>query len=241
MKWSASLLLPLALGWGGEVARVERIMLARAEAAPPPVTYTVAGAFTEGRASWYGDEFAGRPTASGERFDPEALTAAHRTMRLPGWLEVSAPATGRMLVVRVNDRGPFADDRLIDLSQGAARELGLSGDGEARVRIRPVSLTPSEIVAFEADARVRADLRAAAVKPVAMPEAAPRGRLYVQLGTFRGRQRAAFLAEKSGACVVEVDGLHRVRFGPFADQAVANQALRAAHARGYPEARILID
>lgn len=241
MKWSASLLLPLALGWGGEIAHHAPIAAVRASVVLLPVTYRAEGDATEGRASWYGDEFAGRPTANGETFDPEALTAAHRDMKLPGWLEVSAPATGRTLVVRVNDRGPFADGRLIDLSKGAARELGLSGDGDARVRIRRVSLSTNEIAAFEADAKARAAARASAIKPVAMPEASAGGRLYVQLGTFRARHRAAFLADKSGACVAEADGLHRVRFGPFADTQAANQALRATRARGYPEARILID
>lgn len=78
-----------------------------------------------GIASWYGEAFAGRPTASGECFDPGALTAAHRTLPFGTLVEVSAVETGRILVVRINDRWPGRPDRLIDLSHAAARQLGI--------------------------------------------------------------------------------------------------------------------
>lgn len=92
----------------------------------------------EGLASWYGDDFAGRPTSSGEPFDPDLLTAAHRTIPIPSWVEVTSLETGRRVVVRVNDRGPFADPerRIIDLSEEAARRLGILEAGVARVRLR---------------------------------------------------------------------------------------------------------
>ena len=87
-----------------------------------------------GLASWYGDQFNGRPTATGERFDMHALTAAHKTLPLPGLVEVTNLANGRRIVVRVNDRGPFVDNRIIDLSRGSAEALGLlsAGVGEDR-------------------------------------------------------------------------------------------------------------
>ncbi|WP_231736342.1 septal ring lytic transglycosylase RlpA family protein [Sphingopyxis sp. HIX] len=88
-----------------------------------------------GYASWYGEELAGRPTATGEAFDPDAITAAHKTLPLPSYVEVTALDTGRTILVRVNDRGPMANDRLIDLSRGAAQQLGLNG-GLAAVRVR---------------------------------------------------------------------------------------------------------
>ena len=96
------------------------------------------GFVQEGLASWYGDEFAGRRTSSGEPFDPDLLTGAHRTIPLPSWVEVENLENGRRIVVRVNDRGPFADPdrRIIDLSEAAARELRMIGSGIARVRIR---------------------------------------------------------------------------------------------------------
>lgn len=80
-----------------------------------------------GLASWYGAAFHGRRTASGERFDMHAYTAAHPTMPLPSWALVHNPANGRRLVVRVNDRGPFSPGRVIDLSRAAARALGVQG------------------------------------------------------------------------------------------------------------------
>jgi rare lipoprotein A len=92
-----------------------------------------------GLASWYGSE-SGNRTANGERFRPKWLTAAHPTLPLPSYVEVTALDTGRRIVVRVNDRGPFADRRrIIDLSRGAAEALGLHRAGPAPVRVRLVS------------------------------------------------------------------------------------------------------
>ncbi|WP_235211901.1 septal ring lytic transglycosylase RlpA family protein [Sphingopyxis sp. LC81] len=88
-----------------------------------------------GYASWYGEELAGQPTANGETFDPAGISAAHKTLPLPSYVEVTALDTGRTILVRVNDRGPMAGDRLIDLSRGAAEQLGLT-DGVAAVRVR---------------------------------------------------------------------------------------------------------
>lgn len=96
-----------------------------------------------GYASWYGEELAGRPTATGEPFDPDAITAAHKTLPLPSYVEVTALDTGRTILVRVNDRGPMANDRLIDLSRGAAQQLGLDG-GLAAVRVRRTNPPASE-------------------------------------------------------------------------------------------------
>ena len=88
-----------------------------------------------GYASWYGEELAGKPTANGEAFDPAAISAAHKTLPLPSYVEVTALDTGRTILVRVNDRGPMVGDRLIDLSRGAAEQLGLT-DGVTAVRVR---------------------------------------------------------------------------------------------------------
>lgn len=80
-----------------------------------------------GVASWYGKPFHGRPTASGELYDMHAMTAAHKTMPLPSYARVRNPANGREVIVRVNDRGPFKPNRIIDLSFAAARRLGIAG------------------------------------------------------------------------------------------------------------------
>jgi rare lipoprotein A len=95
-----------------------------------------------GYASWYGRE-SGNRTANGERFRPDWITAAHKTLPLPTYVEVTALATGRRIVVRVNDRGPFIPGpRIIDLSRGAAERLGIGTDGHAAVRVHRIE--PSE-------------------------------------------------------------------------------------------------
>jgi rare lipoprotein A len=92
-----------------------------------------------GYASFYGQDLAGRPTANGEVFIPGGITAAHKTLPMPTYVEVTALDTGRTILVRVNDRGPFANDRLIDLSEGAARQLGILDKGVSGVRVRKVN------------------------------------------------------------------------------------------------------
>jgi rare lipoprotein A len=93
-----------------------------------------------GVASWYGSSYHGRLTANGEVYDMYALTAAHPTLQLPSVVEVVNLENGRSLVLRVNDRGPFVDDRLIDLSLAAARALGFERQGLAEVQVRYLGL-----------------------------------------------------------------------------------------------------
>ena len=93
-----------------------------------------------GIASWYGESYHGRQTANGEIYDMYALTAAHPTLQLPSVVEVVNLENGRSLTLRVNDRGPFVDDRLIDLSLAAARELGFERQGLAQVQVRYLGL-----------------------------------------------------------------------------------------------------
>jgi rare lipoprotein A len=94
-----------------------------------------AGAVQEGVASWYGAPYHGRATASGERYDQEGLTAAHRSLPFGTRIRVTNLVNGRSLVLRVNDRGPFKSDRIVDLTRRAARELGFLGAGSAPVRL----------------------------------------------------------------------------------------------------------
>ncbi|MCM8729988.1 septal ring lytic transglycosylase RlpA family protein [Hephaestia sp. GCM10023244] len=90
-----------------------------------------------GYASWYGSE-SGNMTANGEKFRPKGVTAAHPTLPLPTYVEVTSLQTGRTILVRINDRGPFARGRIIDLSKGAAEQLGIRAAGTAPVRVRRV-------------------------------------------------------------------------------------------------------
>jgi len=98
-----------------------------------------------GTASWYGSQFQGQRTASGEAFDQEALTAAHPTLPIPSLVQVTNLENGREVIVRVNDRGPFSGDRLIDLSRGAANVLGFEQAGHARVNVRYLGPAPRRV------------------------------------------------------------------------------------------------
>jgi rare lipoprotein A len=98
----------------------------------------------DGVASWYGSDFHGRSTANGEIFDAEAITAAHPTLPLPSYVRVTNLSNGRSLIVRVNDRGPYAGNRIIDVSKHAAYLLGFTVSGTAWVRVEYVGAAPIE-------------------------------------------------------------------------------------------------
>jgi rare lipoprotein A len=89
----------------------------------------------EGVASWYGNEFHSKATANGERYNQYAMTAAHRTLPLPSMVKVTNLENGEEIIVKVNDRGPFAKERIIDLSKKAAQKLGMIGKGTANVKV----------------------------------------------------------------------------------------------------------
>ena len=102
---------------------------------PPVEAEPAARSIGSGMASYYGRRFHGRPTASGERFDMNAMTAAHRTLPFGSLVEVTNPRNGKKVTVRINDRGPFHGNRVIDVSRAAARELGLIGPGRGSVEL----------------------------------------------------------------------------------------------------------
>jgi rare lipoprotein A len=126
----------------------------------------------EGQASWYGPTFHGQATASGEIFDQEGLSAAHPTLPIPSLVQVTNLENGREIIVRVNDRGPFVGDRLIDLSHGAATVLGFEQAGQARVHVRYLGPAPRH-VAISGAARSTARPAAASVaSPRSIPAVA---------------------------------------------------------------------
>ena len=135
--WVSCLALTAYLGTA--VASGNRERLWENLSLPEDSAEVSAGSFrTLGRASWYGPRFDGQPTANGETFDMNALTAAHRTLPLGSRVLVHNLENDRRVVVRINDRGPFIQGRDIDLSYGAARQLGMVPDGIARVEITPL-------------------------------------------------------------------------------------------------------
>ncbi len=126
----------------------------------------------EGVASWYGTEFHGRRTANGERFDMHDLSAAHRTLPLPSIVQVTNLENGRSLRLRVNDRGPFARSRIIDVSKSAAKALGFYDKGTARVRVRLVADESMRLAGLSPPARTM-PVTAPAARLAAAPVVAP--------------------------------------------------------------------
>ena len=195
-----------------------------------------------GTASWYGDAFNGRPTATGERFDMHALTAAHKTLPLPCLVEVTNLATGRSIVVRVNDRGPFVDGRILDLSRGSAEALGLLNAGLGEVRVRYLGPAPRG-----GGNGLRDGIQYASASETVPVRAAaePGGAYWVQAGAFSDRRVAGHIADRLGqrASISETDAggraLFRVLVGPWGDANAAETARQAVIARGYPDALLI--
>ncbi|GMU75334.1 MAG: hypothetical protein AMXMBFR45_08250 [Gammaproteobacteria bacterium] len=188
-----------------------------------------AGYVEQGVASWYGREFHGRRTSNGEPYDMYAMTAAHKTLPLPTTARVTNLATGKSIVVRINDRGPFKKGRIIDLSYGAARELGFVTAGTAMVEVQAL-----------------ADATAAA--GAAPP---PTRTMYAQVGAFGQRQNAEDLKrqlEKQGIgnVVIRYDAgavpaLYRVRVGPVADAAAFDAVVTAVGRLRLGEPRLVVE
>jgi rare lipoprotein A len=173
---------------------------------------TAEGYRERGVASWYGPDFHARPTSSGEPYDMYAMTAAHKTLPIPCYARVTNLANGRSIVVRINDRGPFVDNRIIDLSYTAAHKLDMTRAGTTFVEVEV--LTPGSLP--EA---------ARALTPQPLPTLVAPG-LFLQAGAFGAADNAAALAARlraegiANVVVRQPDAsaaLHRVRVGPIAD------------------------
>jgi rare lipoprotein A len=178
-----------------------------------------------GTASWYGKRYHGQPTSSGEIYDMYAMTAAHPTLPIPSYARVTNLRNGKSVVVRINDRGPFHSDRLIDLSYAAAYKLGIITSGRDLVEVE--SIIPAE-ERQSRDSTPAAENAAAAPEPID-PE--PAG-AYVQLGAFSTRQNAqSFLLRArselgwlaQNMALYGREGLYRVHAGPYADRDAATR------------------
>ncbi len=192
------------------------------------------GYVAKGRASWYGRKFHGKRTSSGEPFNMYAMTAAHRSLPLPTYVMVTNRRTGRRAVVKVNDRGPFVNDRLIDLSYAAAAKLGIlsAGTGEVEVRAlnggEPIPRAASLAVPVTGDA------------------------VYVQLGAFQQRANAELLrakvsgADVRSARVSQASGagggpVYRVRVGPLDSEGEVSAVLAKLRRAGIDRYRLVTD
>jgi rare lipoprotein A len=198
------------------------------------VLATGAGYVERGVASWYGPGFHGKRTSSGEEYDMHAMTAAHKTLPLPCYVQVTNLTNGRTAVVRVNDRGPFKDTRIIDLSRAAAEKLDVIRTGTAMVEVRVVeNAGPGP--------QPHADTPAPA-----LPKA-----LYIQAGAFADQSNADRLvaklnADKLGPAFTRRDTvggrtLHRVRIGPISSVDDFDRRVKALKDAGVGDAHLALD
>ena len=123
-----------------------------------------------GIASWYGDDFHGLLTANGETYDMNALTAAHKTLPMPTYVRITNLENGRSLVLRINDRGPFVNQRIIDVSRRSAQLLGFHRQGTARVRVRAITAVSGDSFVAERPVTTPEERTAAQAAPVAVVE-----------------------------------------------------------------------
>ncbi|HVN99285.1 MAG TPA: septal ring lytic transglycosylase RlpA family protein [Steroidobacteraceae bacterium] len=219
-----------------------------------------------GVASWYGPDFHGHNTSSGEVYDMYAMTAAHRTLPIPCYARVTNLSNGRSVVVRINDRGPFVANRIIDLSYSAASRLDIVRTGTAFVEVRTIG--PADAAAAEAPAPLVGAAPPAPVAATAPPaptgspvadaaaatlDAAPPAAvaLYIQVGAFAdpaNAQRVLDRLQSNGVAHVfsvasDSSGrtLRRVRIGPIATVEEFDALAARLAALGYPEARLAND
>lgn len=185
---------------------------------------TAKGYDRRGIASWYGPKFHGKKTSTGASYNMYGLTAASRDLPLPTWVRVTNLDNGRQVVVKVNDRGPFVANRIIDLSYGAARRLDMIRKGTALVEVQAINPRDPK----------------SGPPPPAVVRGAPPPRLYLQLGAFSNSDNAARFKSQLAArgfapLVVQAgpdtagDALYRVRLGPLAGVAAVDSA--AEHMR----------
>lgn len=189
------------------------------------------GYLERGVASWYGPTFHGGNTSSGESYDMYGMTAAHKTLPLPTYARVTNLRNGKSVVVRINDRGPFVANRLIDLSYTAAARLDMIREGTTLVEVR--ALTPGVPDQLS---------RSAELPPAA---------LYVQAGAFADAQNAQRLLERlqaaglaSAFIMLPLEGkshLYRVRLGPVGSVAQFDELTARLAALGVRDARLALD
>ncbi len=194
-----------------------------------------------GVASWYGPDFHGHNTSSGERYDMYAMTAAHRTLPIPCYARITNLGNGRSVVVRINDRGPFVANRIVDLSYAAATRLDIVRTGTAFVELRTIG--PGEAPPEAAPPEPAA--------PAATPPEARTVALYIQVGAFADQSNAQRVIDRlQSSGVPHVFSLansdtgrvvRRVRIGPIATVLEFDQLAERLAALGYSEARLAND
>jgi rare lipoprotein A len=197
-----------------------------------------------GIASWYGKRYHGQKTSSGEVYDMYSMTGAHTTLPLPSYVRVTNPENGRSVIVRINDRGPFHSDRLVDLSYAAAYKLRLLEKGSGKVEVEAID-TRVDAHPNVAQKESEISTNSASYTPVtelpsvpAPAPTAPTSGSYVQVGAFkyqgnadrlRDKLQQQNLAQNGDSGNVDVaswynEGIYHVRLGPYASRADAEKA-----------------
>ncbi|MFK5894477.1 MAG: septal ring lytic transglycosylase RlpA family protein [Pseudomonadota bacterium] len=204
------------------------------------VLSTAKGYKQQGGASWYGKKFHGERTSSGETYNMYAMSAAHKTLPLPTYVKVTNLDNRQSVIVRVNDRGPFHDGRIIDLSYSAAKQLNIVGKGTGRV----------EVEAIDADNwSNKAPPEQIKKEPVKILASAFVSQTYIQVGAFSDTDNALSLARKLRFLFnypvtiskkkSKNQWLSVVKVGPFTSQKLENIALKELNEQGYYMARIV--
>jgi rare lipoprotein A len=193
------------------------------------------GYWERGVASWYGPGFHKVRTSTGERYDMYAMTAAHRTLPLPAYVRVTNLQNGRSIVVRVNDRGPFVGNRIIDLSYSAAAKLDMLRNGTAMVDVRTIEPSPQPPVVTASNGAPAAASTALFVQAGAFSDPANAERLAEQL---RGRSYGKVFVRED-----QIAGrrMYRVRIGPVPDVAEFDRIVAALERAGINDARLALD
>ena len=189
-----------------------------------------------GVASWYGKRYHGKNTSNGEVYDMYSMSAAHPTLPLPSYVKVTNPANGRFVVVRVNDRGPFKSDRIIDLSYVAAYQLRFSAQGSTLVQVEAIDTKntsasyvatytrPPTAVTTPIETTKPQVTPAVATKPISSPTQTATTEYFIQLGAFKNEANANLLIRKiqglelapdRGINSMYNDGLYRLKLGPY--------------------------
>ncbi len=213
-----------------------------------------------GTASWYGKDFHAKYTANGEVYDMNTLTAAHRTLPLPSIVRVTNLENGRSLVLRVNDRGPFAKNRIIDISKRGAQLLGFQAQGTAKVKVEIMAEESKALKAAMTGAPAPTVVVKNEPKTITIPKKvvssytetaqnASDGIFYIQAGSFANKDVADNLKSqlhKYGEINImpaEVNGsrFYRVRVGPFYGKTDANITLLKIKDAGLSDARVIVE
>jgi rare lipoprotein A len=209
------------------------------------------GFVQRGIASWYGTKFHGRRTSNGENYNMYAMTAAHKTLPLPTYVEVTNLDNGRHVIVRVNDRGPFHEGRIIDLSYAAAIKLGINKHGTGRVEIRAIDPDHPSAHRLAARPATPATSPVVAAAPAADAADSSGHNLYLQVGAFSSRLNAENLrrrlAQMANSPVHIFPGgapgqpVYRVRIGPLANDREAEQLSSRLLSQGISNPSVIFD